>query len=178
MTQQLIYQGRKIQVFQDVTIHADGRTIQRDIVRHPGAVVILPLIDKDHLCLLRNHRIVVGETLWELPAGTLEPGEPPEQTARRELAEETGYRAECWRSLLEFYPSPGVLDERMYLFLAEDLTPGEMSLEPDEQLTPEVVPIAQALEWTLDGTIRDGKTLVGLLFWQQVEGKTKKSTGE
>jgi ADP-ribose pyrophosphatase len=117
--------------------------------------------------LLRNQRPNVGETLWEVPAGTLEPGEPVEKAAVRELAEETGYQAARWRKLAEFYPSPGVLSERTHLFLAEELTPGAMHLEADEQLEPQIVAWSQALAWALDGTIRDAKTLVALLLWDR-----------
>jgi ADP-ribose pyrophosphatase len=167
MAREVVYQGRKIQVARDVTALPDGQTVQRDVVLHPGAVAVLPLVDAGHVCLLRNHRFILGQDLWEIPAGTLEPGEAVEQAAVRELAEETGYRAGRWRRLLEFYPSPGVLTERMYLFLARDLTPGAMRPEADEQLEPRVVPWDQALAWALDGTIRDAKTLVAILFWQQ-----------
>jgi ADP-ribose pyrophosphatase len=167
MSRQIVYQGRRIQVAREVTALADGRSVERDLVLHPGAVVILPLVDPDHVCLLRNRRFVVGEELWEVPAGTLEPGEPPEQTAVRELAEETGYRAGRWRKLLEFYSSPGILSERMHLFLAQDLTPGPARPEAGEELRPEVIPWEQALAWARDGTIRDAKTLVALLYWQQ-----------
>src|SRR5207302_6513099 len=124
----------------DTEVLPDGATIQRDVVLHPGAVAILPLLDADRLCLVRNRRPIVGETLLEIPAGTLEPGEPPETAAIRELAEETGYRAEHWRKLAELIPSPGVLSERTHLFVAQDLTPGPQQLELDEDLPPQVVP--------------------------------------
>src|SRR5207248_6852524 len=97
-------------------------------------------------------------------AGTLEPGEPPDQAAARELAEESGYQAARWTKLVELVPSPGVLDEVIHLYLAEQLTPGPMQLEADEELEPHVIPLRQALTWATDGTIRDAKTLVAL-FW-------------
>jgi ADP-ribose pyrophosphatase len=163
----IVYQGRRIQVVHDTRPGRDGQPVLRDVVLHPGAVAILPLVDAEHVCLLRNQRVSVNEELWEIPAGTLEPGEPVEDAARRELAEETGYRAQEWRKLLEFYPSPGVLSERMYLFLARDLSPGTMKPEPGERLQPHVVAWDQAVAWTLDGTIRDAKTLVALLWWDR-----------
>jgi ADP-ribose pyrophosphatase len=168
MAREIVFQGRKIEVAIDTSTLPDGRTVRRDVVLHPGAVAILPLVDPNHVCLLRNQRPIVGETLWEIPAGTLEPNEAPESAAVRELAEETGYRAGRWRKLGEFFPSPGVLSEKTRLFVAEDLTPGAMQLEADEQLEPHVVPWSQAIAWTLDGTIRDAKTLVALLWWDRL----------
>jgi len=168
MPRTLIHKGRKIQVYRDVEPGPDGRPIERDMVIHPGAAAILPLVDADHVCLLRNPRFVVNETIWEIPAGTLEPGEAPEAAAMRELEEETGYQAKRWRKLAAFYPSPGVLSERTHLFLAEELTPGAMRPEADEQMEPQVVTWEQALAWALDGTIRDAKTLVALLLWDRL----------
>jgi ADP-ribose pyrophosphatase len=168
VSRQIVFRGRKIQLALDTTTLPDGSTVQRDVILHPGAVAILPLVDAEHVCLLRNHRVVVNETLWEIPAGTLEPGEAPEAAAVRELAEETGYRAAQWRKLLDFLPSPGVLDERTHLFLARDLTPGTMRPEKDEDLEPRVVAWSETLAWALDGTIRDAKTLIAVLLWERL----------
>jgi ADP-ribose pyrophosphatase len=168
MARTVVYQGRKIQVAVEEVTRRDGVLVRRDVILHPGAVAILPLVARDQVCLLRNHRPVVGQTLWEIPAGTLEPGEPPDQAAIRELAEETGYRAGRWRKLHAFYPSPGVLSEQTHLYLAEDLTPGPMDLEPGEEIEPHVVPWEQALGWTIDGTICDAKTVLAILLWNQL----------
>ena len=168
MSRTIVHTGRKIQVAVEEVVRPDGSVVKRDVVLHPGAVAILPMLDAEHVCLLQNNRPVVGAVLWEVPAGTLEPGEPIEQAAARELAEETGYRAGRWRKLTEFYPSPGVLSERTHLFLAEDLHAGVAAPEPGEDLQPQVVPWAQALAWALDGTIRDAKTLVALLLWDRL----------
>jgi ADP-ribose pyrophosphatase len=169
MTRAIVHRGRKIQVAVETVIEADGRTVQRDVILHPGAVAILPLLDAGRVCLLRNQRPVVGETLWEIPAGTLEPGEDPAHAAVRELAEETGYSAARWQRLGAFYPSPGVLDETTHLFVAQDLTPGQMHLEAGEHIEPQVVGWQQALAWTRDGTIRDAKTLIAILLWEQTK---------
>jgi ADP-ribose pyrophosphatase len=171
MARQVVFRGRKIQVAVETVTLPDGHIVQRDVVLHPGAVAILPLVDPGRVCLLRNRRPIVGETLLEIPAGTLEPNEAPEDAAVRELAEETGYRAARWRRLTAFFSSPGVLSERTHLFLAEDLTPGEMRPERDEDLEPQVIAWPQALAWARDGTIRDAKTLVALLLWEQVRPK-------
>jgi len=136
----------------------------REIVRHPGAVVVLPLLDDGRVCLIRNYRISVNQTLIELPAGTLEPGEEPIQNAERELMEETGYRAAKLQKLHAFYLSPGILDERMHLFLATGLTAGETAREAGEDIDNLVVPWDEALEMAVDGRIQDAKSIVGLLL--------------
>src|SRR5437764_3983068 len=123
------FRGKKIDLAVETTALPGGADLGREVVLHPGAVVILPLPDDGHVCLLRNYRFSVAETLLELPAGTLEPPETPEAAAARELAEETGYQARSWRKLAEFYASPGVMTERMYLFAARDLTPGPQQLQ-------------------------------------------------
>ena len=170
MPRELVHTGRKIRVYLDRTTARDGSVIVRDLISHPGAVVVLPVIDRDHICLLRNHRWVVGETLWELPAGTLEPGEDLLPAAQRELSEETGYQAERWRSLGYLFASPGVLDEKLHLFVAEGLTPGPNRPEPDEDLEPGTLPFADALAMCLDGRIKDAKTITALLLWDRLRG--------
>lgn len=175
MTRQIVHRGRKIQVALETSVAPSGQTVQRDIIIHPGAVAIVPLVDGNHVCMLRNQRPVVGATLWEIPAGALEAGEPPDQAAVRELEEETGYTAGSWRKLTEFYPSPGVLSERTQLYLATDLTPGTMQPEADERLEPHVVVWSEALAWALDGTIRDAKTLLALLLWERLRSNAQRS---
>jgi ADP-ribose pyrophosphatase len=168
MPREIKYIGRKIQVALETVLAADGLPVTRDIVIHPGAVAILPLVDAQHVCLLRNQRSNVNATLIEIPAGTLEPGEPADQAAPRELTEETGYRAAAWRKLGEFFPSPGTLSERTHLYLAQELTPGPLELERDEDLEPFVIEWTQALAWCLDGTIRDMKTITAILLWERL----------
>lgn len=168
MSSETVYVGRRIRVEVNTLHTPDGKTIRRDAIRHPGAVVILPVLDAEHVVLLRNFRFVLGETLWEVPAGTVEPNEPLEDCARRELLEETGYRAAKWRSLGYLYASPGVLDEKLHLFVAEELTAGEAKPEPDENLEPAIVRLDDAIRMCLDGTIRDAKTVTSLLLWERV----------
>ncbi len=171
MPREIVHIGRKIRVAVDTTETPDGHTIRRDVILHPGAVVILPILDADNVILLRNHRFAIGETLWEVPAGTVEPGEPLQTCAERELAEETGYAAAKWRSLGYLYASPGVLDEKLHLFVAEELTPGPAHPEPDEQLHPVTVPIKDALRMCLNGEIKDAKTITSLLLWDRIRGE-------
>jgi ADP-ribose pyrophosphatase len=175
MSRTIVHRGRKIQVAVDVSTGPRGGTIQRDVVLHPGAVAILPLTDDGHVCLLRNHRFILDEVLWEIPAGTLEPGEPVEVAAVRELAEETGYTASSWKKLAEFFPSPGVLSEKTVLFVARGLTAGAMRPEEDEELEPVLVPWREAVGRALDGTIRDAKTLVALLLWDRLQEENVKT---
>ena len=168
MPRQIVHEGRKIKVAIDTSTGPNGEVIRRDMILHPGAVVILPVIDRDNVCLLRNYRFVIDETLWEVPAGTLEPGEPVERAAGRELAEETGYVAGRWRTLGYFYASPGVLDEKLHIFVAEDLTPSPARPEADEKLEPRTVSWADALRMALDGTIKDAKTVTAILLWDRL----------
>ncbi len=164
----VLYVGRRIQLAIDSIALADGGCVEREVVVHPGAVAIIPLVDADHVCLVRNRRHTVGQTLLELPAGTRESGEDPDVTAARELAEETGYRAGRLRRLIEFFVSPGVLTERMFLYVAEGLTPGGQSLDAGEELRPEIVPWQSALDMVEAGVIQDAKSIVGLLYWDRL----------
>jgi ADP-ribose pyrophosphatase len=167
MPREVVHVGRRIRVAVDTTTAADGSVIRRDMIFHPGAVVILPLLDGGRVVLLRNHRFVIGETLWELPAGTVELDESLEECAKRELAEETGYTAAKWTSLGYLYASPGVLDEKLHLFVAEGLTAGAMRPEADEQLEPVVLDFAEAIRMCVSGEIRDAKTITTLLLWEK-----------
>ncbi len=152
------------------TLHStdESTEIRRQVVLHPGAVAIIPLLDADRVCLIRNFRVAVGKTLVELPAGTLEPGEPPLETAKRELQEETGYVAETWQELPGFYMSPGILNERMHLFVATGLTAGKTAREAGEEIENLVVPWSEAVAMAVRGEIEDAKSLVGILQWDRL----------
>jgi ADP-ribose pyrophosphatase len=146
----------------------DGSWHQRETVDHPGAAVILPLLDDDRLCLIRNYRIAVDQELIELPAGTIDPPEDPLDTARRELLEETGYLTGKLEKLHEYWVSPGILRECMHFFVARELTPGQPRPERGEEIKAFVVSLTEALAMIDNGRIRDAKTIAGLLLYDRL----------
>ncbi len=162
----LLFQASRFQVLERKQTLQDGKQVSRQVIEHPGAVTILPLLEGNRVCLIRNFRVAVGKTLIELPAGTIDNKEPPEQTAIRELQEETGYTAERWTQLPAFYMSPGILHERMYLFVAEGLTPGATARETGEEIDNLIVPWDEAVQMALSGEIEDAKSLVGIFHWE------------
>jgi ADP-ribose pyrophosphatase len=159
---------RRFRVVRHTEKGSDGKIHFRETVQHPGAVAILPILDDGRICLIRNYRVAVAKSLIELPAGTLEPGEDPALTASRDLVEETGYRAAKVEKLREFFVSPGILNERMYLYLASGLEPGPTALEPGENIETLLVSFDDAMRMVFDGTIEDAKTLVGLLLYDRL----------
>jgi ADP-ribose pyrophosphatase len=162
--------GRLFSVESLAWTDASGRSISRDVVRHPGAVLIIPVLDRERIVLIRNERVAVNETLWELPAGTLEAGEDPCRCAGRELEEETGYRAARIEAFGQFYTSPGFADELMHVFIGRDLEHVGQRLEPHEKIDVEVVTLQEVHAMIDDGRIRDGKTIAGVLMWGRREG--------
>jgi len=154
-------------VWRHEAVEPGGMRVTRDVVHHHGSAVILPRFSDGRIVLVRQYRLAAGAELWELPAGTVDEGETPLQTARRELAEETGYRSSKWRKLAAFYPSPGIIAERMTLFLAENIRPGAARPEADERIAVESFAMRALLRMMRDGEICDAKTLVGLLYWRQ-----------
>ena len=172
LTTRQVYRGRLLTVQVLSFTDYQGRLIEREVVRHPGAVLIVPRLKENRLVLLRNQRVAVNERLWELPAGTLEPGEDPAEAARRELAEETGYRAGTIFKLGEFYTSPGFCDELIEVFVARDLRFVGQQLEAGEEIDVRVMEQAEALAMVDDGRIRDAKTIAGLLMWSRLPQET------
>ena len=162
MENQQLLQSRVFSVERVSYRSVQGDLLVRDVVRHPGSVAIVPVLDDGSICLIKNYRVAAGQDLIEIPAGTLEPGEPPLECARRELIEETGYRAESIEPLISFYAAPGILDEFMHLFVAKGLTPGDPAREPGEQIENYVVSWQHAQALVRDGQIRDAKTIIGL----------------
>src|SRR5262249_49275691 len=132
-----------------------------------GSAVMMPVDEKNRILLVRQYRLPARRYLWELPAGTVDPGERPLQTARRELAEETGLRAKSWQKLAEFYPSPGFLAEKMTIYLATGLTAGTATPMDDERIEVRWFTAKQIDEMILTGKILDAKTNIGFLRWKR-----------
>jgi ADP-ribose pyrophosphatase len=153
--------GKRIAVRVDEIARVDGHRTRREIVEHPGAAAILAW-DGERLAMVRQWRHATGRALLEIPAGTLEPGEPPDETARRELAEECGLAAATWEVGPQFFTAPGFCTELMHLFLATDLTDAPGQADPDEQLEPSWMSLADAIAAVDDGRIADSKTMVAV----------------
>ena len=169
---QILLQTNKFRVVRETHTTPAGRTKTREVIRHPGACVIVPLLDDHSVCLIRNYRMAAGQVLIELPAGTLEPPEPPQATAERELIEETGYRARKIEFLHAFFLSPGILDEKMHLYLATGLTAGAPAREEGEEIENWLVPWDDAIRMIFSGQIQDAKTIVGLLWVNRIRQMT------
>jgi len=165
---QVIYDGTKVRLeLHHLQNEETGRRHKREVVAHPGAVVVLGLLPEDRVVLIRNRRYAVNDTLLELPAGTLEKGEDPMNCAGRELLEETGYLAHRLKSIGWFYTSPGILSEKMYAFVAYDLEKQKTALEEGEEIETEPTALSEALAMTTDGRIVDGKTIATLLMFER-----------
>lgn len=145
----------------------DGSSLVRHVVRHPGAVVILPVIDEETVCLVHNYRAAIDRWNLELPAGTLDKGLPPPEVAKLELLEETGYRASEWTHVHTFAMSPGILDEKMHFYVAKQLTAGEAQREVGEQMENRILTWAEIDRLLRDRQIIDAKTLVALLWYMR-----------
>ncbi len=160
----IVFRGAKIDLALQSVALADGTMADREVVIHRGAVALVPMVDENHVCLVKNDRYAVGETLLEVPAGTIDHGESPDQTAERELAEETGYRAGRITRLRDWFVSPGVMTERMFLYLCEDLQPGPTDHQLDERLQTVILPWQDAMAMALDGSIKDAKSILSLFL--------------
>ena len=156
----------------DHAVDPSGFEIQRFIVHHRGSAVMMAIDDRKRVLLVRQYRLPAQRMLWELPAGSIDPGEKPLQTAKRELKEETGYRAKNWTKLISFFPSPGFLTEKMTIFLATGLTSGAATPMGDERIETRWF-TAQEIETAIDsGKIQDAKTMLGYFFWKRSQRKT------
>jgi ADP-ribose pyrophosphatase len=173
ISSKIAYKGKVFSVVQDTVKEFDGHIHTRDVIRHNGSVVILAIDEsaetgnpKDPIIIMeRQYRHAAGQFLFELPAGSLDPGEAPLAGAKREMIEETGYRAKKWTLLTKYFASPGFLGEWMQIYLARDIRPGTAQPEADEHIEILRIPLSEALALIAANKIHDGKTLVGLLLY-------------
>jgi len=161
------YKNKLFTVTQDVAIDPDGFEIKRAIVQHPGSAVMMAVDDRKRILLVQQYRLPARKKLWELPAGRLDEGETPLQAAKRELKEETGWRAKTWTKLVTFFASPGYVAEKMTIFLATDLKEGDAEPMEDERIETRWFPAREIERMILDGEIMDAKTMVGYFLWQR-----------
>ena len=163
LSQQTLYEGVIVNVRLDEALLPDGKPCRREVVEHPGGVCVAALTDENELLFVRQYRYPFGEVLPELPAGKLEPGEPPLPAAQRELAEETGAAAAHWEDLGLFYPSPGYCGEKLWLYFATGLEFSAPHPDEGEFLQCERIPLERAVEMVLGNEIYDGKTQAAVL---------------
>jgi ADP-ribose pyrophosphatase len=180
LSSEVVYEGPLFKVVKDEVREPNGHITKRDVIRHNGSVVILPIdaskSRKDPLVIMeRQYRHAAGQYLWEIPAGKIEEGEERLAGARRELLEETGYQAEHWTPLVRYFASPGFLGEWMQVYLAEGLTAGIATPEADETLQVFALPLSQVDALIDEGKILDGKTLVAVSLYKRLEKSRKKN---
>lgn len=162
---EMIYQGRVFGVRRDEVIEPNGVRATREVITHPGSVVILPVLPNGRIVMIRQYRYATRQYMWELVAGRIDAGESVRQAAERELIEETGYRAKRFRVFLDMFPTPGFLEERMYVLLATGLAQGEAQPEEDERITAKAFTRAEAEKMIRNGKLRDAKSIAGLLYY-------------
>lgn len=164
LTTKLVYDGRLLKVREDTVRLPDGKTARREYVQHPGASIIIPMLDDETVLLERQYRYPLKRHFYELPAGKIDAGEDPLETARRELKEECGYQANDWQHLTTLHPCIGYSDERIELYLARELAHVGSALDDGEFLELVPLPVREALAWVNTGRITDVKTITGLLW--------------
>ncbi len=173
LSSELVLHTRVFDVQREKVIEPSGVEATRDIIVHPGSVVVLPVLPDGGIVLIRQYRHSVQQYLWELVAGRRDGDESFVSGARRELREETGYTARRMRLLLDLFPSPGFLRENMAIFLATGLKKGEADPEADEKITQTIVSLREAERWVRSGKIRDGKTVAGIMYYGKYFAKKK-----
>jgi ADP-ribose pyrophosphatase len=160
-----VYEGPIFGIRRDKVIEPSGVRATREVITHPGSVVVLPVLADGRILLIQQYRHATRQYLWELVAGRMDPGETPKAAAARELIEETGYRAKRFRIFLDIFPTPGFLEERMFILLAEGLTAGEAEPEEDEKIISRSHDRKQLEKMIRGGKLRDAKSIAGILFY-------------
>lgn len=178
LSSRLSYDGPLFQVYTDVVREPQGHKAVRDVIRHNGSVVILAVDSSrdardPYIVMERQYRHAAGKYLWELPAGKIEAGEKHLAGAKRELLEETGYRAKRWKKLVRYFASPGFLGEWMEVFVAEGLTAGDAAPEDDEHIELRLVKLSELLRMVEAGKIEDGKTLISTMLYARHRARGK-----
>jgi ADP-ribose pyrophosphatase len=161
-----VYSGKIVRLHVDAIRQETGESTIREVVRHPGGVAAVPVLDDGRIVLIRQFRYPLGKYIWEIPAGKLDSGQTPRDTIARELEEEIGCTAETLTELCSFYTSPGFCDEVIYLFIARGLVPCVQRLEPGEHITTEARTLDECLEMIASGEIMDGKSIAGILLFR------------
>ncbi len=166
-----IFKGRIIDLWVETVTLPNGATAELEIITHPGAAAVVPMKDETTVVMIRQYRHAVGGFIYEIPAGKLHPGEDPRECAVREVEEEIGYKVGNLEPLLSFFTTPGFTNEVIHIFLGKDLQPGTQDLGADEVLEVLEMPIDKAIALIKEGTIRDGKTIIGLqMAYLQLKG--------
>ena len=171
---EIIYKGPVFGVRRDEVLEPGGVRAIREVITHPGSVVVLPVLPDGRILLIRQYRHATRQYLWELVAGRIDPGESVRKAAARELIEETGYRAQRFREFLDMFPTPGFLEERMHLLLAEKLTAGEAQPEEDERITAKAFQPAELERMIRGNVLRDAKSIAGLLYYFRFLARKKR----
>lgn len=161
----MVFRGKVFGVRRDQVIEPGGLRATREVITHSGSVVVLPVVEHGRILMIRQYRHAARQYLWELVAGRIDDGETVRQAAVRELKEETGCRAKRFTEFLELFPSPGFLEERMHILLAEGLTPGEAEPEPDEKIISRAYSVEELQRMIQHGQLRDGKSIAGILYY-------------
>jgi ADP-ribose pyrophosphatase len=161
----MVYQGPVFGVRRDEVIEPNGVRARREVITHPGSVVVLPVLDDGRILMIRQYRYATRQYLWELVAGRIDAGETVKAAGARELKEETGYRAKRFRVFLDVFPTPGFLEERMYLLLAEGLTEGEAQPEADEKIFSHAYKLSELKEMMKAKKLHDAKSIAGILYY-------------
>ena len=161
----MVFRGKVFGVKQDEVLEPGGLRVTREVITHPGSVVVLPLFDDGRILMIRQYRHATRQYLWELVAGRIDKGETVKKAAARELKEETGYRAKRFTEFLDIFPTPGFLEERMHILLAEGLTEGEAEPESDEKIISHTYSVEELKQMMKSGRLRDGKSIAGILYY-------------